>query len=64
MYLPMSVDYYEDNHEKAIADDECVEITWIEFGGYTPVEWKRMHEKMHILDEEFTEATITKMEIK
>lgn len=64
MYFPMSVEYYEDNYEKAIADDECVEITWIEFGGYTPVEWKRMYEKMCILYEEFTEATITKMGIK
>lgn len=64
MYFPMSVDYYEDNYEKAIADDECGEITWIEFGGYTPVEWERMYMKMKIAYKEFTEATITKMEIK
>ena len=64
MIIPMKVDYYQENYYDAMIEDEHGNITWKEFGGYTSEQWERMYIKMKIAYEEFTEATITKMDIK
>lgn len=64
MIIPMKVDYYQDNYYVPMVEDEHGNLTWKEFGGYTAEEWETMYMKMKIAYEEFTEATITKMEIK
>ena len=64
MDFPMTVDYYQEHWYNAVTEDEYGNLTWSKTGGYTPYQWATMYDKMNVLYEEFTEARVTKMEIK
>lgn len=66
MDLEMPFEYFQEYACEAMSDEDPDNdsFSWVDSKGYTANQWENMHVLSSVIYEEFTEATITKMDIK